>query len=107
MGEDRRRGMRDLEDVRGTDWSRATWSEPDDSGDLVLVRQSLTTHGDQEVVWRVPSQRLGELCGLAGAPESDADGLLGWAEEEPERVDALVEALEQMDPPVVDGISLG
>ncbi len=107
MGDDRRRAVRDLEDVRGADWSRATWSEPDDAGDLVLVRQSLTSHGDQEVVWRVPDQRLGALCGLAGAPASDVAGLLGWAEEGPERVEALVDALERMDPPVVDGISLG
>jgi hypothetical protein len=99
--------MRDLEDVRGADWSRATWSEPGDDGELVLVRQSLTAHGDQEVVWKVPSQRIAELCGLAGAPDSDADGLLGWAEEEPDRVDVLVDALERMDPPVVDGIQLG
>jgi len=99
-------GVRDLEEVRGADWSRATWAVPGDDDALVLVRQSLTTRGGSEVVWRVPAQRLPELCALLAAPPSDADGLLDWAEEDPERLDALVEGLESMDPPVVDDLSL-
>ncbi|MGE0818113.1 MAG: hypothetical protein AB7O74_05560 [Candidatus Nanopelagicales bacterium] len=100
------RGVRDLEEVRGPDWSRATWAVPSEDDALVLVRQSLTPRGGSEVVWRVPAQRLPELCQLLAAPRSDAAGLLDWAEEEPERLDALVEGLETMDPPVVDDLSL-
>lgn len=107
MGESPRgEGVRDLEEVRGSDWSRATWAVPSEDDSLVLVRQSLTTRGGSEVVWRVPAQRLPELCGLVAAPTSDAAGLLDWAEEDPERLDALVEGLETMDPPVVDDLSL-
>lgn len=106
MGEDRRIGVRELEDSRGADWSRSTWSEPSDDGSLVLVRQSLSSHGDQEVVWRVPAPRLPELCAALGAPESDADSLLTWTEDDPDRLDALVLALESLQPPVVEDLYL-
>lgn len=100
------RGVRDLEEVRGADWSRATWALPSEDDSLVLARQTLTPRGGSEVVWRVPAPRVPELCELLAAPVSDASGLLDWAEEEPERLDALVEGLESMDPPVVDDLAL-
>lgn len=106
MGETRDHGVRDLEEVRGPDWSRATWAVPSDDDALVLARQTLTPRGGREVVWRVPAPRLPELCELVAAPVSDAAGLLDWAEEEPERLDALVDGLERMDPSVVDDLSL-
>lgn len=106
MGENQDRGVRDLEEVRGADWSRATWAVPSDDDSLVLARQTLTPRGGREVVWRVPAPRLPELCELVSAPESDAEGLLTWAEEDPERLDVLVDGLERMDPPVVDDLAL-
>lgn len=104
MGEDRI--ARDLEVSQGVDWSRSTWSEPSDDGALVVVRQTLSGHGDQEVVWRVPALRLPELCAALGAPPSDADGLLSWTEEDPDRLDDLVRALEAMQPSVVEDLYL-
>jgi hypothetical protein len=104
VGEDRI--ARDLEASQGVDWSRSTWSEPSEDGSLVVVRQTLSAHGDQEVVWRVPADRLGELCAALGAPGTDADGVLGWTEEEPDRLDQLVLALEGMQPPVVEDLYL-
>lgn len=98
--------MRDLEEVRGADWSRATWAVPTEDESLVLARQTLTSEGGREVVWRVPAPRLPELCELVSAPETDAEGLLTWAEEDPEHLDTLVHGLERMDPPVVDDLSL-
>ena len=106
MGDNQDRGVRDLEEVRGADWSLATWAVPSDDESLVLARQTLTPRGGREVVWRVPAPRLPELCELVAAPTSDAEGLLAWAEEDPDRLDALVGGLERMDPPVVDDISL-
>jgi CelD/BcsL family acetyltransferase involved in cellulose biosynthesis len=106
VGDNRPPGVRDLEEVRGADWSRATWAVPSEDASLVLARQTLTALGGREVVWRVPAPRLPELCELVAAPESDADGLLAWAEEEPDRLDALVDGLGRMDPSVVDDIAL-
>ena len=107
MVDDRPPGVRDLEEVRGAGWSRATWAVPSEDSSLVLARQTLTADGGREVVWRVPAPRLPELCGLVAAPVSDADGLLTWAEGDPDRLEALVDGLHHMDPPVIEGISLG
>ncbi len=106
MGDDRPHGVRDLEEVRGADWSRATWAVPSEDSALVIARQTLTAEGGREVVWRVPAARLPELCELLAAPTSDVDGLLAWAQEDPDRLESLVDGLEHMDPPVVDGLAL-
>ena len=102
MGDNQDRGVRDLEEVRGADWSRATWAVPSDDESLVLARQTLTPRGGREVVWRVPAPRLPELCELVAAPTSDAEGLLAWAEEDPDRLDALVGGLDPVSHRVLD-----
>jgi hypothetical protein len=105
----------ELEDVQGDGWSRTTWLETADDGSIVVVRQVLRGAGDQEVVWRVPTDRVAELGALLhelvdgaddGAPV-DAASVVVWAEDDVDRVDLLVEALERMDPAVVDDIVLG
>lgn len=104
----------ELEDVQGDGWSRSTWVETEDDGGLVVVRQVLRGAGDQEVVWRVPADRVRELGSVLrslvpsdDAAPHDVASVLAWAEDDVDRVDLLVEALERMDPAVVDDITLG